>query len=187
MSKLAQLLLALIVAIYPLAVYFGIQYLSLGSLLFVLLAVAAMRLLVGGSSGRVGAKLVSMALAVVVAMSWLRGDANGLLWYPVVCNAILLAVFAFSLRQPQTVIERLARLREPDLPPEGVAYTRRVTQVWCLFFIGNGAVATATVLYGDMQLWTLYNGLISYGLMGLLLAVEWLVRLRVRRGTAGGV
>ena len=187
MSRLAQLILALLVALYPLAVYFGIHYLSLGSLLCVLLVIAGMRLLLGGAAGRVGAKLVALALLLVVVMSWLRGDAGGLLWYPVLCNGILLAVFAVSLRQPQTVIERLARLREPNLPPEGVAYTRRVTQLWCLFFIANGLAATATVLAGNMQLWTLYNGLIAYGLMGLLLVGEWLVRCRVRKAATGGV
>lgn len=186
MSKLAQLMLVLIVAAYPLAVYFGIQYLSLGAMLGVLAVVAGLRLLLTGNGGRVGARLVAVALVVVVALSWLRGDADGLLWYPVLCNAILFALFSYSLRQPQTVIERLARLREPDLPPAGVAYTRRVTQVWCGFFVLNGALALATVLYGDMRLWTLYNGLISYGLMGLLLGGEWLVRRRVQGRAAEG-
>lgn len=182
MTGLAQLILAIAVALYPFAVYFGIQYLSLGVLLLLLLGIAALRLLLGGGAGKVGAKLVALALLAVAALSWLRGSAEGLLWYPVLCNAILLAVFAYSLRQPQTVIERLARLREPDLPAEGVAYTRRVTQVWCGFFLANGAIAAATVLAGDMQLWTLYNGLVSYGLMGLLLGGEWLLRRRLRGG-----
>ncbi|WP_250460494.1 hypothetical protein [Microbulbifer litoralis] len=186
MSRLAQLILALIVALYPLAVYFGIQYLSLESLLCLLLAIACLRLLVGGNNGKIGAKLVAAALAIVAALSWLRGDSSGLLWYPVLCNGILLTVFAYSLRQPQTVIERLARLREPDLPPEGVAYTRRVTQVWCVFFVLNGSLAAATVLHGDMRLWTLYNGLVSYTLMGLLLAGEWLLRRRLRGRIAAG-
>ena len=34
----------------------------------------------------------------------------------------------------QSAIERIARLQHPDLPPEGVVYTRRVTQIWCVFF-----------------------------------------------------
>lgn len=177
-------MLVLAVALYPLAVYFGIQYLSLGALLGVLVVVAVLRLLLGG--GKVGARLVAAALAIVVATSWLRGDVAGLLWYPVLCNVILLAVFAWSLRQPQTVIERLARLREPELPPEGVAYTRRVTQVWCVFFMANGALAAVTVVHGDMQVWTLYNGLLSYALMGMLLAGEWLVRRRVRARISAG-
>ncbi|MGV2398888.1 MAG UNVERIFIED_CONTAM: hypothetical protein MIL04_25265, partial [Klebsiella aerogenes] len=56
---------------------------------------------------------------------------------------------------------------------------RRVTQIWCAFFIGNGGIALVTALYGDMSLWTAWNGMISYLLMGMLMAGEWLVRQRV--------
>lgn len=77
------------------------------------------------------------------------------------------------------LVERLARLREPNLPPEGVRYTRKVTLVWCGFFVGNGTMALFTVLQGDMHLWTLWNGMVAYILMGMLMAAEWLVRQRV--------
>lgn len=188
MSRLAQVILVLVVAAYPLAVYFGIQYLSLGYLLVLLLAVAGLRLLLlstekGGAGGRIGAGALAAILAVLAATSWLRGDATGLLWYPVFCNLLMLGIFTHSLFfQSQSVIERLARIREPELPASGVAYTRRVTQVWCAFFVLNGAIAAATAVRGELQLWTLYNGLVSYLLMGLLLAGEWLVRRRVRSG-----
>ena len=33
-----------------------------------------------------------------------------------------------------------------------------------------------TVLHGDMHLWTLWNGMVAYILMGTLMAVEWVVR-----------
>lgn len=188
MSRLAQVILVLVVAAYPLAVYFGIQYLSLGYLLVLLLAVAGLRLLLlstekGGAGGRIGAGALAAILAVLAATSWLRGDATGLLWYPVFCNLLMLGIFTHSLLfQSQSVIERLARIREPELPASGVAYTRRVTQVWCMFFVLNGAIAAATAVHGELQLWTLYNGLVSYLLMGLLLVGEWLVRRRVRSG-----
>lgn len=189
MSRLAQAILVLVITAYPFAVYFGIQYLSLGYLLALLLAVAGLRLLfmLGGNAkdsagGRIGAGALAAILAVLAVASWLRGDSEGLLWYPVFCNLLMLGIFSHSLFfQSQSVIERLARIREPELPPSGVAYTRRVTQVWCGFFSVNGAIAAATALHGDLQLWTLYNGLVSYLLMGLLLAGEWLVRSRVRR------
>lgn len=188
MSRLAQVILVLVVAAYPLAVYFGIQYLSLGYLLVLLLAVAGLRLLLlstekGRAGGRIGAGALAAILAVLAATSWLRGDATGLLWYPVFCNLLMLGIFTHSLFfQSQSVIERLARIREPELPASGVAYTRRVTQVWCMFFVLNGAIAAATAVHGELQLWTLYNGLVSYLLMGLLLVGEWLVRRRVRSG-----
>jgi uncharacterized membrane protein len=79
------------------------------------------------------------------------------------------------------VIERLARITEKNLPPAGVRYTRRVTQVWCIFFIFNGSVSLLTCLVGNVHWWTLWNAMVSYLLMGLLFACEWLVRQRVKR------
>ncbi|WP_295802373.1 hypothetical protein [uncultured Microbulbifer sp.] len=185
MTRLAQVILVLVVAAYPFAVYFGIQFLSLGYLLAMLLAVAGLRLLLmpaqkNAAGGRLGAGALAAILVVIAAASWLRGDSTGLLWYPVLVNLVMLGIFAFSLTQPRSLIERLARVREPDLPPSGVRYTRRVTQVWCGFFVLNGAVAAATALNGDLEVWTLYNGMIAYLLMGALLTGEWLVRRKVR-------
>jgi uncharacterized membrane protein len=82
------------------------------------------------------------------------------------------------------MIERLARLREPELPPEGVAYTRRVTQAWCVFFVFNGTVALATALWASEAAWSLYNGVIAYGLMGLMFGGEFLLRRRMRKAVS---
>ena len=97
---------------------------------------------------------------------------------------VLLVVFAFSLCHPPTVVERLARLTEPDLPPSGVRYTRKVTAVWCVFYVANGAAAAYTVAFSTDAIWALYNGLIAYVLMGCLMGAEWLVRQWVRRRDA---
>lgn len=71
-------------------------------------------------------------------------------------------------------------MREPDFPLSAVAYTRRVTQVWCGFFLLNGAAAFATAIWASEAIWSLYTGVISYVLMGVLFGVEFLVRLRFR-------
>ncbi|MDU7135113.1 MAG: hypothetical protein E6325_27580, partial [Enterobacteriaceae bacterium] len=63
----------------------------------------------------------------------------------------------------------------------GIQYTRRVTQVWCLFFIINGGIALFTAMYGDMSLWAAWNGMISYLLIGALMGAEWLVRSRLMK------
>ncbi|MFC5592727.1 hypothetical protein [Lysobacter niastensis] len=100
--------------------------------------------------------------------------------YPALVNAAMLLLFGLSLRFPPTVVERLARLQDPDLPPGAVAYTRRVTQMWCGFFILNGGIAVITALWATERVWALYNGLIAYVMMGTLFAGEWLVRQRVK-------
>ncbi|WP_233575469.1 hypothetical protein [Noviherbaspirillum saxi] len=101
--------------------------------------------------------------------------------YPVLVNAVMLGMFAYSLAMPPTFIERIARIKEPDLPSIAVAYTRRVTQVWCLFFLVNGSIALLTAVWASPATWSLYNGVIAYVLMGLLFAGEYLVRLRFKR------
>ncbi|OIR10097.1 hypothetical protein GALL_80250 [mine drainage metagenome] len=101
--------------------------------------------------------------------------------YPIAISLAVAAVFALSLRFPPSVVERIARLREPDLPPEGVRYTRRVTALWVGFLLCNAAISAATALWGSLAAWTLWNGLLSYLAMGLLFAGEILVRRRVRK------
>jgi uncharacterized membrane protein len=110
--------------------------------------------------------------------------SNGLLplkLYPVLVNTVFFSAFAYSLISPPTMIERFARIYEPNLPARAISYTRRVTQVWCIFFVANGAIALMTALWASPATWTLYNGLIAYVLMGLLFAGEYTVRWHFKR------
>ena len=77
------------------------------------------------------------------------------------------------------MVERLARLRNPELPAAGVRYTRQVTQVWCAFFIVNGLIAVWTAVWSSREVWAVYNGFIAYLAMGALFAGEWLLRRRL--------
>ncbi|EBQ3428644.1 DNA gyrase subunit B, partial [Salmonella enterica] len=124
---------------------------------------------------------VALAGIALCVASVLLKTHQLLLFYPVVVNAVMLSVFGGSLWSAMPLVERLARLRTPDLPPQGVRYTRRVTQIWCLFFIFNGTIALFTALHGDMRMWTTWNGMLSYLLMGALMAGEWLIRRKVMK------
>ncbi|KXS38308.1 MAG: hypothetical protein AWU55_1525 [Halomonadaceae bacterium T82-2] len=143
--------------------------------LVLLTALVAWRLPVGHKRWALGLGIPAVLLAA-------GGQATLVmrLW-PVLANAALLGLFARSLRHPPSVIERLARRQTPDLPPSGVRYTYRVTQLWCGFFAVNGTLALATVIHGDPALWSLYNGGLAYLAMALLFAGEWLVRQRVKK------
>lgn len=180
MQTLARVLLVLLSLAYPFIIYWGLQSFDAVLLLPLLLVLVTLRWFSDRTSGqRWALALVAVALLLVVVFV---GERSGLKLYPVLMNLSFLGLFWSSLYAPQTVIERLARLKEPDLPAAGVRYTRKVTIVWCIFFAVNGCVAAGTVWLADEQLWLLYNGLIAYLLMGTLFAGEWLVRQRVRRG-----
>ncbi|MCY1551513.1 hypothetical protein D9M68_878490 [compost metagenome] len=124
--------------------------------------------------------MATAALAFCLLLG-VAGEPALLRWYPVLLSAMLLGLFGLSLKFGPPLVERLARLREPQLPEVAVRYTRTVTQVWALFFLVNGLLAASLTLWAPLAWWTLYNGLIAYLLMGLLFAGEWLVRQHVRR------
>ena len=125
--------------------------------------------------------LVAGGAAILGVAAWLSQDALMVKLYPVWVNLVMLAVFGYSLFHPPSVVERLARLQEPDLPASGVAYTRQVTKVWCVFFVLNGSIALWTALRASDATWALYNGAIAYVLIGALLAGEWVLRPRHAR------
>ncbi|MEG6356578.1 hypothetical protein UXO84_19080 [Enterobacter bugandensis] len=176
------LLTGLMLLAWPFLIGFGLTHNSLPWLVPVMALLLLLRLRQARRNTgpmRYVVQCVALAGIALCAASYLLKTHQWLLFYPVVVNLVMLAVFGGSLWTAMPLVERLARLREPNLPPEGVRYTRRVTLVWCGFFIGNGAMALYTVLHGDMHLWTLWNGMVAYILMGTLMAAEWLVRQRV--------
>lgn len=145
-----------------------------------LLLLLLVRLRLSAGSGRSKQAVIWAGLAFCALVVW-ENDLVTLRFYPVLVSVSLLLIFAASLYLPPPIIERLARLQHPQLPPEGVVYTRKVTVVWCVFFLLNGCVALYTALYSSMEHWTLYNGLVSYVLMGMLMAVEYGVRILTQK------
>ena len=188
MSKLLKVVVAALLVGYPFLVYFGLIWFDARGVALLLLALAVARLacLHRAPRGVLLRSALLLPLAVVAAISLLvmvSGAPDLLRFYPVAVNAGMLVLFGATLLRPPSLIERIARLTEPRLPPEAVRYTRVVTQVWCGFFLLNGGVALATALFADLALWTLYNGVIAYLLMAALFAGELLVRRRVRRAS----
>lgn len=178
MSRLIGLILVLAGVLYPFAVYFGMEHFAPWQFALLLGALWAARALTGERRpGSLGMALVAMGFCLLLGVF----DSPRLLrWYPVLISAFMLGLFGLSLIVGPPIIERLARLREPQLPAKAIVYTRQVTIVWCVFFFCNGLLAAALTLWAPLSWWMLYTGLISYGLMGLLFAIEWLIRQRVR-------
>ena len=181
MHKLVTAVLVVLTVLYPLGVYLAMGRVPPHWLALLLVLLAALRAV---ATRQRFWWAVAAGAAVLALAAWWQGDALAVKLYPVLVNAVLLVVFAVSLRHPPSVVERLARLSESDLPPSGVRYTRKVTAVWCVFFVANGAAAAYTAAFSSDATWALYNGLIAYVLMGCLMGGEWCVRLLVKRRDA---
>lgn len=179
-----SLLTGILLLAWPFLIWFGLAHHSLQWLLPLMALLLFLRFRQTRRQAgplRVVTQVVAVAGITLCVASYLLKTHQLLLFYPVVVNAVMLAVFGGSLWSSMPIVERLARLRDPHLPAAAVRYTRRVTQIWCAFFIFNGGVALFTALHGDMSMWTAWNGLIAYLLMGLLMGSEWLVRRQIMK------
>lgn len=66
------------------------------------------------------------------------------------------------------LIERIARVRDPDLPPPLRRYTRRLTAVWCAYFLSAALLASAA----GLPLWW-SSALIWAGAVILFVGEHW--------------
>jgi uncharacterized membrane protein len=93
--------------------------------------------------------------------------------YPAIVNLVMLIAFGATLVKGPSMVERFARLTYADPPAHVVRYTRRVTQLWCGFFVLNCAFSAYTAIDWSRKAWWLYNGAIAYVLIGALFAGEY--------------
>jgi uncharacterized membrane protein len=178
-ANIANIAIRIALILYPLYVWWAISNWHPAMALLPATIIA----LIKACSATAGwpARLFFLLTSSLLVLALVLGQSeNVMLFYPVWINVGMLLLFATSLWFPPTIIERFARLMEGELDAHAIEYTRKVTQVWCGFFIINGSIATATAMWGNWDIWLLYNGGIAYGLMGLLMLVEWWVRRVVK-------
>jgi predicted exporter/uncharacterized membrane protein len=176
--RLLAILLPLAAVLYPFAVYLGMNRVPPPLFALGLGAIWLIRApsLLKQPGGR---WMLAVALVYCMALA-LSGEATLLRWYPTLISALLLGVFGLSLRFGPPMVERIARVHEPELPAAAIPYTRKVTWAWVGFFTFNGLLSALLTLWAPLAWWTLYNGLLAYFLMGILFVGEWLLRRRVR-------
>lgn len=179
MGKLFAVLNALLVVSYPIAVYVGLTHFSargVGLLLGgLLLPGLVYRLRAARREDWLVVLRLPLSIVTLLALTALFDDRRFVFALPVLINLALLAQFAGSLRGTP-LVERFARMQQPSLSAAQVAYCRRVTQVWCVFFVFNGLVSALLARFAALSVWSLYNGLVAYVLMGILGATEYVVR-----------
>lgn len=180
MARIALIAISLLLLAYPVGVYFGLHYLeprALGLLLLILIAarfiLARKRL---NRANLVSLLPVTVATTLLCLLILVFNETSMVRLNPALVNLVLLLTFGYTLYNPPSMIERLARVSGSQIAGPAIAYTRNVTAVWCLFFLLNGAAALYTCFFASLETWTLYNGLIAYILVGLLFLAEYCVR-----------
>lgn len=183
MRTLLKVVAALLTALYPFLVlwvlYSHREYLPAVCLagIAVLIPVA-----IHHRRGNKWRLVITLAALCILGAVRLSGEPELLKLYPILVSALLLFQFAWSLVHPPSIVEQFARLaqRGKELPAPACRYCRSVTKVWVGFFCLNITLSALSALCGSWELWALYNGCISYVLIGLLAGGEWLIRRRVQ-------
>jgi uncharacterized membrane protein len=168
---------------YPALVWYGLTHgtprFAALLLLGVLLPAAALRLRGARGGGLRGMALLPLVTIAALILAAILDEQGFVLAVPVAMNGVLLLGFAATLRRGSVpMIERFARLQVAELTPPQQAWCRHWTVIWCAFFVLNGATALLLALVAPLAWWTLYNGLLAYALIGILLLTEWLLRRR---------
>ena len=167
---------------YPLLVYLMIDRLPAAVLVAVLAGLAVVRI---SALPRLSTRVrlaVLVGVGAFCGTAWLGAHLGLVKLYPTAISIVGLGYFAWTLAHPPSAAERIARSMNPreDFDERKIAYTRRVTQIWVGFFAFNACVSAYTGLFESTGIWAIYNGAVSYVLIGLLLSGEYVVRRRVQ-------
>lgn len=180
--------------LYPFVVYVGLRYLQPRALALLLFAFFGGRRLSKRAAGpripeALAGRLTALTFLVgaVLPVELLFDAGQAFLFLPLLINLGLLLAFGETLLHPPSLVESIARISIPELTAEHIRYCRRVTLAWCGFFIVNASVSLVTATTCSIATWTLYNGLVSYALVGLVFLAEITYRSWRFRTYTGGL
>ena len=97
--------------------------------------------------------------------------------YPVLMNTSVCLMFALSMRDVP-LIEQFAKKMGYNLDAKQQEYTRRATCAWAIFMFLLSVISLTTVFLSN-EIWVMFNGLISYILIAIMIGAEFLVRKRL--------
>ena len=200
MKKFLKALFYIVAAIYPVIVFSLLVIFKVDTriLSLCIVALAAAFFLSATGKQKTGKKsaldwkplLSSMIFLFAGLFCFITGKVFFLKIYSVIINITLLFIFGSTLFMPPNIIFRFATLSDKSIKGSSYEqqvykYCRNVTIIWCSFFILNGTAAFFTTfadkIFGISQersnrIWGIYNGGISYFLMGTLFIVEFIIR-----------
>lgn len=168
-QKFLKILRVIILLLYPFLIFFALQY-------------------------RISFKLISLIFLGTILLNYQRSQNKILLCigmliccliycykytiflkiYPVIMNCSVLVAFACSLRK-KPLITVFAEKMKVCMTKEKLEYTRKATRAWAYFMLFLSILSFSTIFMSDF-IWMIFNGFISYVLIGCMFCAEWLVR-----------
>ncbi len=170
---------AILLVVYPLASTWVVERFGVRAAAIALAAIVAPAFAFAGqrvaaafgtrAPASIGPLLVTLAAAVT-------GDRLFLRLVPAAVYLVLFELFRASLHGPMSMIEIGARFMEPYAPEFISSYCRKLTRMWCGFFVVNAIVIAVLAIFSPHSWWRAYTGWIIYAVLAVLSVIEFLVR-----------
>lgn len=117
--------------------------------------------------------LLSLGL-LLVALTAVFNEKMFLKLYPSIMNFGICLAFLTSLHK-KPLITYFAEKMHYEITHDVARYTRKATAAWGIFMLFNTIVSFSTIFISD-RVWAVYNGFVSYILIGLMFLIELLCR-----------
>ncbi|PCI03037.1 MAG: hypothetical protein COB79_01380 [Zetaproteobacteria bacterium] len=114
-------------------------------------------------------------IAVLSVGAWFQ-QATTIKLIPIVIHLSLFGLFYQSLQDKSPLIEKFARLDFPNFPEGMARHCLQMTQIWTVFFACNIVLNIGLVLWATDATWALYNGMLVYIFIGMLVLGEYIWR-----------
>ena len=174
LRQITKIALGALFVTYPFIIFFALQRgVALRALALELVAYAALSF----CRHRNKTLLVLGALLSLLLLCFDNGIFLRL--YPVLMNMAVCGLF-FSSMSSTPLITTIARRMGTTMTPRAIRYTRCATIAWGIFMLLNTLISFTT-LFTSLETWTLYNGLISYILIAMMMLAEYIIRTRFMR------
>ncbi len=166
-----------ITVLVPFIIYFGIKYFGIRYLLYGLLFLYLLRSASGLRGGmKKNQVLILIIIAALLGLAIILNRASLALYTPALINLGLLLSFGSTLIIGPPIVEIFARKQVKSLSEKEVKYCRNLTLFWSFFFVINGSISLVISASENMDHWIIYNGFISYILIGLIFFIEMTYR-----------
>jgi len=123
-------------------------------------------------------KLTKIIIAIMLLLGayYLQSVTAKIL--PVLIQLMLMYFFGRTLQKGKgpSFIESFVRLEYPEFPPYVSAYCTKLTILWTSFFAMNAVICVLLAIWGTNYWWTLFNGVVIYLMIGVLMIGEYIYR-----------
>lgn len=123
---------------------------------------------------RAALQLPAIALGFAL-LGWISNNGTWLLILPSATQATFGLAFLRSL-SGTPLIEHFARMVKPELSAAEQGHCRAWTRIWGIYLLVLAALGLALAYWAPLGVWTIYVGVVSYVLVGVLFAIEYVIR-----------